>query len=73
MPRRPRFVMPGIAHHITQRDNNRQDVFFSDGDRARYLEILKQHCQRHRLLVLGKRGLSPFAPSLFSPPYGFPQ
>jgi putative transposase len=45
--------MPGIAHHITQRGNNREDVFFSDRDRVRYLEILSEHCLRHQLRVLG--------------------
>ena len=27
MPRRPRAVFPGVAHHITQRGNNRQPVW----------------------------------------------
>ena len=27
MPRRPRFVVPGVPHHVTQRGNNRQDGF----------------------------------------------
>ena len=53
MPRRPRFVVPGVAHHITQRGNNRQDVFLSDRDRARYLEILGEHSRRHHLRVVG--------------------
>ncbi|MEN6605481.1 MAG: hypothetical protein ABFD86_23975, partial [Bryobacteraceae bacterium] len=29
MPRRPRVVVPGVAHRVTQRGNNRQQVFFS--------------------------------------------
>jgi len=24
MPRRPRFILPGVAHHVTQRGNNRE-------------------------------------------------
>jgi hypothetical protein len=28
MPRRSRFVLPEVAHHVTQRGNNRQNVFF---------------------------------------------
>lgn len=38
MPRRARLVLPGVAHHVTQRGNNRQHVFFSDEDRAAYLD-----------------------------------
>ena len=52
MPRRPRFVAPGVPHHITQRGNNRQDVFFTDQDRIRYLEILRHHSLRHQSRLL---------------------
>jgi len=52
MPRRPRFVMPGIPHHVTQRGNHREDVFASDQDRRRYLEILRRHSARHGLRFL---------------------
>jgi putative transposase len=52
MPRRARFVVPGLAHHITQRGNNRQDVFLSSADRDRYLEILAAHLDHRRVSVL---------------------
>ena len=44
MPRLARTVLGGRAHHITQRGNNRQDVFFVDDDRhfwlaMRYIEL----------------------------------
>jgi len=42
-----------VPHHITQRGNNRQDVFLSDEDRRRYLEILREHSERHALRILG--------------------
>lgn len=32
MPQRPRLVVTGLPHHITQRGNNRQQVFFCDAD-----------------------------------------
>jgi putative transposase len=32
MPRMARAVVPGIPHHLTQRGNRREDVFFDDGD-----------------------------------------
>ena len=53
MPRRPRFVVPGLPHHITQRGNNRQDVFFSEEDRIRYFQILREHSRRHDVRILG--------------------
>jgi len=37
MPRRARVVFPGVAHHITQRGNNREPVFRSSDDRHFYL------------------------------------
>jgi len=53
MPRVARIVIPGCPHHITQRGNNRQDVFFVDGDRVRYLEILAEQSERFGLTVDG--------------------
>jgi putative transposase len=42
-----------MPHHITQRGNNRQDVFFVDDDRRRYLELLKEQSELYGLRVLG--------------------
>ncbi len=53
MPRVARIVIPGCPHHITQRGNNRQDVFFVDGDRVRYLEILAEQAERFGLALEG--------------------
>jgi len=36
-----------------QRGNNRQDVFFVDGYRAAYLDLLREQCLKHRVRVLG--------------------
>jgi putative transposase len=47
MPRRA-----GLAHHITQRGNNRQDVFLSAADRERYVQILAEHLGRQRVRLL---------------------
>jgi putative transposase len=40
MPRQARVVAVGAPHHITQRGNNRQDVFLVDEDRLTYLQPL---------------------------------
>lgn len=53
MPRRARTVFPGIPHHVTQRGNNRQDIFFTDEDRQLYLALFKQHALDHGLSLLG--------------------
>ena len=48
MPRQRRVVIPGIAHHVTQRGNNRRNVFFTDEDRESYLSLLKEHAAQYR-------------------------
>ena len=40
MARLARVVAAGIAHHVTQRGNRRQQVFFCDEDYAAYLDLL---------------------------------
>ena len=45
--------MPGCPHHVTQRGNNRQDVFFVDDDRRVYLEFLKAQGRLFDLQVQG--------------------
>ena len=53
MPRLARAIGVGCAHHITQRGNNRQDVFLIDDDRRVYLEILQEQAAKYGLEVLG--------------------
>jgi REP element-mobilizing transposase RayT len=53
MPRAARIVIAGVAHHITQRGNNRQDVFFVEDDRRVYLDLLHAQCQRYGFSVTG--------------------
>jgi putative transposase len=40
MPRLPRLFVPGQAHHVIQRGNNRQPIFFHDDDRELFLAYL---------------------------------
>jgi putative transposase len=51
MARIARLVIPGIPHHITQRGNRRQEVFFSDKDYEAYLELLAEHCQANAVEI----------------------
>ena len=46
MPRVARIVVPGVTHHVTQRGNDEQDVFFVEDDRRVYLELLRDQGQR---------------------------
>jgi putative transposase len=51
MPRGARIVVPGFAHHIVQRGNNRQDVFFSDDDRRFFLAMLTRQVRKHGVRI----------------------
>ena len=51
MGRTARIVVPGIPHHVTQRGNRCEDVFFCDRDRRVYLELLRTYAEIHGLLV----------------------
>jgi putative transposase len=51
MPRMARIVVAGCPHHVTQRGNRREEVFFTDADRLRYLELLKAYADKHALAV----------------------
>lgn len=53
VPRIARVVAVGAPHHVTQRGNNRQQIFFTDLDRRVYMTLLRQHAARHDLRVLG--------------------
>ena len=46
MPRRGRVVFPGVPHHVTQRGNHRERVFFSPGDPESYLYLLREHAKQ---------------------------
>jgi putative transposase len=52
MPRLPRTVFAGLPHHVTQRGNRREDIFFSDEDREAYLSWLKEYSDKHHVEVL---------------------
>jgi putative transposase len=44
MPRIARIVGIGYPHHIIQRGNNRQKIFFDQEDRRLYLKWLRKYC-----------------------------
>lgn len=46
MPRIGRAVAAGFPHHIIQRGNNRENVFFEKDDRKQYLSLLKKYAAK---------------------------
>lgn len=57
MARLPRLDLPGIPQHVVQRGNNRLPCFLDDGDRLRYLQLLREalpatHCHLHAYVLM---------------------
>lgn len=53
MARLSRVVVPGWLHHLTQRGNHRQAVFFEDRDRLVYLSLLSKCLSVHEIALIG--------------------
>ena len=53
MARIARVILPGYPHHITQRGNRRQDVFFKTSDYEDYLNLLKEWCEKEKIGYMG--------------------
>jgi putative transposase len=53
MARLPRIVLSGIPHHVTQRGNRRDRVFFEDGDYELYLDLLSEAAARSGVAIWG--------------------
>jgi len=51
MARIARIVVPGIPHHVTQRGNRRQPVFFGDADYQLYVGLMSEWCRRYAVEV----------------------
>ncbi|MGE3689939.1 MAG: transposase [Novosphingobium sp.] len=47
MPRAARIVVPGLPHHVTQRGNRRQDIFFNQEDWFTYKALMAKACTKH--------------------------
>jgi putative transposase len=46
MTRLARIVVPGLPHHVTQRGNRREPIFFEDGDHANYRDLLAEQARK---------------------------
>src|SRR4030067_190661 len=52
MPRIPRGVAIGFPHHVVQRGNNREQVFFKSKDKEKYLLLLKKYSDKWKTPIL---------------------
>lgn len=52
MARRARIVVPKAPHHIVQRGNRRQIVFFSPADKTLYMHLLKKTADEYKVDVI---------------------
>ena len=46
MTRFARMIIPGLPHHVTQRGNRRERIFFEAGDEAVYLDLMATQLKR---------------------------
>lgn len=51
MARLPRITVPGVAHHVTQRGNRREAIFWQADDYALYRDLLAQQCAANAVAV----------------------
>jgi putative transposase len=51
MARLARVVVPGLPHHVTQRGNRREPIFFEDGDQEVYRDLLAEQARRRGVEV----------------------
>lgn len=53
MPRVARIVIPGLPHHITQRSNVRQEIFFRSEDYRLCLNLLAGYTRHYGVAIPG--------------------
>jgi putative transposase len=51
MARIARVVVPGYPHHITQRGNRRQQVFFNADDYLSYIDLMAEWCRKYDVAI----------------------
>ena len=51
MARLARVVAPGLPHHVTQRGNRREPIFFEEGDQEVYRDLLSEQTRKRNVEV----------------------
>ena len=52
MPRIGRAVAAGFPHHVIQRGNNRENIFFEKNDQKHYMTLLKKYATERNSPVI---------------------
>lgn len=75
MARLPRLTLPGYAHHVIQRGNNRQAIFISKADYQTLLDLLMENANKFDVAIHGYVLMSNHFHLLVTPqtPEGLPQ
>ena len=75
MARLPRLTLPGFAHHVIQRGNNRQAIFASGADYQMLLELLEENARKFGVAIHAYVLMSNHFHLLLTPqtPDGLPQ
>ena len=51
MARLARIVVPNCPHHVTQRGNRREPIFFEDGDQDVYCDLLAEQTRKAQVAI----------------------
>jgi len=51
MARYARIIVPGTPHHVTQRGNRREPIFFENCDQEVYRDLLAEQTAKYRVAV----------------------
>ena len=51
MARLPRLTLPGYAHHVIQRGNNRQAIFASSADYQMMLDLVEENARKFNVAI----------------------
>jgi putative transposase len=70
MPRSARLVVPEVPHHVVQRGNRRQPIFFTDADRRSYVAALAEACALHGVRCLAWCLMDNHVHLILTPPGG---
>ncbi len=75
MARLPRLTLPGFAHHVIQRGNNRQAIFASGADYQMLLDLLEENARKFDVAIHAYVLMSNHFHLLLTPqtPDGLPQ
>jgi len=72
MPRIGRAVAAGFPHHVIQKGNNREHVFFDAKDRKQYLSLLKKYSEKWESSIMAYCLMSNHIHLLTKPKSGRP-